>query len=188
MQYGQELPPPPEPQPAIRYSRPVTTGDTVTVACKLPHGLLLRIFVEHYYDDPQQDGSLKRVKSYRPVTDQQFVLKGTWAAIAGQAYNRTNSAVAELLPGGYALTYGVRKDLWDQWYEQNKTSKLVKQRVVFASPSLQAATAEARENRSVKSGMEPVDPDNPAQRMPGGMDRRLRMSILNADEPGTSQR
>ena len=92
------------------------------------------------------------------------------------------------LPGGYALTYGVRKDLWDQWYEQNKTSKLVKQRVVFASPSLQAATAEARENRSVKSGMEPVDPDNPAQRMPGGMDHRLRMSILNADEPGTSQR
>ena len=85
------------------------------------------------------------------------------------------------------MTYGVPKDLWDLWYEQNKSSKLVRQKVVFAAPSLPAATAEARENRAVKSGMEPVDPDNPAQRMPGG-DRRVRISMLNEGEPGTSPR
>ena len=189
MQSGQELPPPPEPTPAVRYSRPRTTGETVAVACKLPGGLLLRVFDPFEYEDPQRDGSTKTVKSWRPVPDQQFAIRGPWVASAGQAYNRTNSAVAELLPGGYAITYGVPKELWDKWLHQNKTTNLVKKRIVFAMPSLQAATEEARkpENRAVKSGMEPVDPDNPAQRMPGG-DRRVRISILQEGEPGTSPR
>jgi hypothetical protein len=162
----------------------------VTVACKVPNGLLLRVFAQHIYDDPQQDGTTKKVKSWRPIPGVQFAVKGPWAASAGQAFMRGNSAVAELLPGGYALTHGVPKDIWDRWLAQNKDTPLVQKRIVFASPSMAQATEDAKDPdaRKVKSGLEPVDQDNPAARMPGGVDRRLRMSILQEGEPGTSPR
>jgi hypothetical protein len=188
-QSGQQLPPPPEPTPVIRYSRPRSTGATVAVACKLPGGLLLRIFAPFEYEDPQRDGSTKTVKSWRPIPGEQFALKGTWVATAGQAYQKTNSAVAELLPGGYAITYGVPRAIWDRWYEQNRNTPLVQKRIVFAASSLQQATVDAKteESRKVKSGLEPVDPEDPARRMPGGVDRRLRMSMLTEGE-GTTPR
>jgi hypothetical protein len=194
MQSGQQLPPPPEPTPAIRFSRPVTVGETVTVACKVPNGLLLRIFAEYTYMDPQQDGTSKPTKAYREIPNKRFAVKGPWAASAGQAYMRNNSAVAELLPGGYALTYGVPKDIWDKWYEQNRDTPLVQKRVIFATTSMAQATIDAKNERAVQSGLEPVDPDNPAAKLPGGRDRelrnrgQLRLSMLDEGEPGTTQR
>jgi hypothetical protein len=55
---------------------------------------------------------------------------------------------------------------------------------------MQQATEDAKDPdaRKVKSGLEPINQDNPAERMPGGVDRRLRMSVLQEGEPGTSPR
>lgn len=178
-----DIPPPPEPRPAIRHSRPRRSGETVVVACKAPMGLLLRMFEPHEYQEPSQTG-MRDVKTFKVVNDpgKQWVIRGTYVASAGQAYHRGNSAVAELLPGGYALTYGVPKEIWDNWYEYNKRTKLVTEQVVFAMPSLPKATERAKELRKVRSGLEPVDPDKPAERMPGGVDRRLKMSVFDRSE------
>jgi hypothetical protein len=174
--------------PAIPTSEPATTGETVTVACKLPNGLLLRIFEKQKYMEPTQSGAMKETDVWVAIPGRQYAVRGPWAASAGQAYNRNNGAVAELLPGGFGLTHGVPKDIWDEWYAQNKNTALVRKGIIFASPGMQAATIEAKQARAVKSGLEPLDPDRPAERMPGGVDRRLRMSILQEGEAGTSPR
>lgn len=178
-----DLPPAPVPRPRIAPSEPETTGETVTVACKLPGGLILRMFEEFEYQEPSQTG-MRDVKGYKPKQDKQWTIRGTYVASAGQAYNQANNAVAELLPGGYALTYGVPKEIWDNWYHYNRNTQMVKNKVVWAMPSLPAATERARteDMRKVKSGLEPLNPARPAERMPGGVDRRLRMSVLDRDE------
>jgi hypothetical protein len=183
MTNGGGAPPIPKPpDPVVKVSRPATSGDTVTVACKLPHGVILRIFRWEEFEEQMRDGTYKTSKIGRPQEGREFVVRGTWAASAGQAYNVNNSAVAELLPGGYALTHGCPKDLWDEWFVQNMRSLLVRNKIVFAHSAQSAATEQARELRSVKSGMEPLDPQRPAERMPGGVDRRLRMGILDRNE------
>ena len=187
-----ELPAPAPPSPAIRNDSPVTTGATVTVACKLPHGLILRIFEMEEYQEPMRDGSWKTMERAREIPDKRFVVRGTWVGSAGQAYARGNSAVAELLPGGYAITHGCPKELWDIWHKQNKESMLVKNRVIFAHPDHASVTQSAQSNRDVTSGMEPIHPDNPGERLgrpaatpPGA---RLRaIGRLETDE-GTSPR
>lgn len=181
-----DLPPPPEPRPVIRHNRPRSTGATVVVACKHPQGVILRMFEKETYQEPTQTGS-RDTERYRPIPDKTWVIRGTYVASAGQAYNRKNSAVAELLPGGYALTHGVPKEIWDNWLHYNRNTRMVRNHVIFAMPSMTAAAAEAKKLRAVKSGLEPLDPDKPAERMPGGVDRRLRMNVLIQDE-GTSSR
>jgi hypothetical protein len=180
-----ELPPAPAPRPAVRFTRGVNSTDTVTVACKLPHGLILRVFETETYEEPQRDGGTKTVKrSIERNPENRFVVKGVWVASAGQAFNQNNGAVADLLPGGFALTDGCPKDLWDLWLEQNKHSALVKNGIIFASPNRSRASDATKERRDVKSGMEPIDRTNPAEKM-GGIDRRLKLGILEHDE-GTS--
>jgi len=174
--------------PAVnRSDAPQTTGETVTIACKLPHGLVLRVFAWEEFDEPMRDGSFKRSKRARPIETMEYTVRGTWTASAGQAYARNNNAVTDLLPGGYALTYGVPKDTWDLWYEQNRHSALVRNNIIFAQLTHVKATEQSKELRSVKSGLEPLDPDKPGERMPGGVDRRLRLGILETGE-GTSPR
>jgi hypothetical protein len=181
------MPPPPVPTPAIRHSRPVSTGQTVTVACKLPSGVLLRCHQMEKIAEPQQGGGYRDIMRSRPIPDKQFAIRGPWSGSAGQAYNKGNPAVAELLPGGYALTHGVPKEIWDHWLSENKNTPLVRNRIIFAYPAVATVTEEAHKLRAVKTGLEPLDPDKPAERMPGGVDRRMRLGILTQDE-GTSSR
>jgi hypothetical protein len=187
---GVDLPPGPAPNPAVqptRLSRPTRSGDTVTVACKLPHGLILRCFREEKFMEPTQTGARETTR-FMPIDEMQFTIRGTWVGSAGQAFAKNNPSVAELLPGGYALTHGVPREIWDNWYAANKKSQIVRNKVVFAYGSESGASDAARQLRGVKSGLEPLDPDRPADRLPGGVDRRLRVSMLKQDEEGTSAR
>lgn len=180
-----DIPQAPSPRPAIPTSKPETTGDTVTVACKLPHGIVLRVFGFDEIDEPMRDGSWKKIKRPRPLEGLTFTVRGTWAGSAGQAFHRNNSSVAELLPGGYALTQGCPKHIWEQWYAQNQRSMIVRNKIVFAHASHSTIQHEARTFREVRTGMEPLDPSKPGERMPGGVDRRLRIGQITHDE-GTS--
>jgi len=175
-------PPPPNPRPAIKFSRPVATGATVTIACKLPAGIILRVFDWQTYSEPRRDGTVGEAKRAIPIANQQFTVKGPWIATAGQAYNRNNGAVGELLPGGYAITEGCPKEIWDRWYEQNQRSKLVQNGVIFAYADRQSVVEEVMTRSETLSGLEPLDRANPGARM-GGVDRRLRLSVLEQAEP-----
>jgi hypothetical protein len=71
---------------------------------------------------------------------------------------------------GYAITENVDKSFWDQWLEQNRDHLAVKNKLIFAFEKLDDTVSEARKLETVKSGLEPLDPQNlpkgiePAQR------------------------
>lgn len=143
----------------------------VTVACKLPNGLVLQIYeyIEEYQNSPTGPIKVKLAKKVgAPVK-----LNGCALPFA--------VIPAYPVPSGYALTE-VPVEFWEKWSEQNKDADCIKNRVVFAHERREAATDRAKEQHEeivvpgkfnpqtgandgrvvgVKSGLEPIDPRNP---------------------------
>jgi hypothetical protein len=68
--------------------------------------------------------------------------------------------------GGYAMTPGCPKELWERWLEDNKDSLLVKNKIVFASDRTDYANGEALERRGERTGLEPLVRDAKDPRVP----------------------
>lgn len=126
-----------------------SAGAKVTVACKLPHGLILRVFEARTAPELVHGGGSRTVRTFWP-TGESVRLNG----------NTTPYGVAPTWPivGGYGLTQGVSKDLWDAWLEQNKGSAVVKGELVFAYEKAGMVEGRATEQIEIKSGLEPLDP------------------------------
>ncbi|MGY0790954.1 hypothetical protein ACW7BJ_16430 [Azospirillum argentinense] len=137
---------------------PATTGETVTVACKLPHGLRLRTFTMAETSEPVMGGGFRKVEVARP-DPMTFVIHG--AAVP------KGVSAEHAIRGGYAITPGVPKDFWDKWLAQNADSDLVRSGLIFAHERSHYAEDEAKERRDVRSGLEPIDPSNPQARVRG---------------------
>lgn len=123
---------------------------TVTVACKLPNGIFLRVFDMVETQEPVMGGGYRTVKMARE--------KGQRVRLNGfsHAQNRApNSPIRE----GFALTYGVDKDLWDLWKSQNADTDMVKNGLVFAHEKDANTLAEIREKKDTRSGLERLDPN-----------------------------
>ena len=60
---------------------------------------------------------------------------------------------------GYAVTHGVPKEMWESWFEQNKSSDMVRNKIIFAHESESYGNGEANENRDRVTGMEPLRTD-----------------------------
>jgi hypothetical protein len=134
---------------ATRAADPDATN-TVTVACKIPNGLLLRTF--HW--ETEKENTLHGYVD-TPVAKEdpeKYHVKGP--ALPWGVKPQFN------IEGGYALTPGIPKSFWEKWAEQNADFDAFKNGLVFAVPTLNEARAEAKGMAKVKSGLEPVDPDN----------------------------
>jgi hypothetical protein len=143
-------------------SAPASGTDTVTVACKLANGLILRVFDETVESRPVLGGGVKEEKVFLP-TGTQYVVRGP---IVNLGAYRQAGELPDGIVGGYALTPGIPRDFWERWLDQNKHSDLVRNQIVFASSSYDRASGQARDMKDVKSGLEPLDPDNPTARNP----------------------
>lgn len=123
---------------------------TVTVACKLPMGMLLHL-QQSYKDSEQTPNGVREVTRHRKV--------GDGVTIAGPAMpvGEPNAPQKQIV-GGYALTRGVDADFWTQWLEQNKDASYVKNGIIFAAATRDAAEDKAEDQLKVKSGLEPLDP------------------------------
>ena len=62
-----------------------------------------------------------------------------------------------VIAGGYAMTPNVPADVAETWMFQNKDSDLVKGNIVFIAKKPAAAEKQAKEQSSVKSGLERLD-------------------------------
>ena len=124
---------------------------TVTIACKLPHGLRLRLHEWAEVQEPVLGGGTRIEKRARP-TGQEVVVKG----VAHEASKSPDAPMAF----GYALTHGVDADFWEKWVAQNKGSTVLEGGMTFAHAKPADAEAHAREGRAVRSGLEPLDPNN----------------------------
>lgn len=162
-----------QPQPGAVIGGPPASNvqsarDVVSVACKTPNGLVLRNFVPS--NEPQQvlgpNGGFREVTVYRD-TGEQFVIGGT-------AQRPGDPRPPILAEGGYRITRNVPKALWEAWYEANKASDLVRNRIVFASEKHEDVKAFSREHETVMTGLEGIDPANPGKHVRG---------IVPADKP-----
>lgn len=123
--------------------------DTVTVACKLPSGLQCEI-ADYTFEDmgANRAATKSNVKT--------FFLRG-WAQ---ERIGDNNERMGEhhLVKGGYGLTQ-VPKEDWEKWLEQSKDTPYVRNGLIFASPTLARATAQAIEQKEIKSGLEAIKPN-----------------------------
>lgn len=70
-----------------------------------------------------------------------------------------NNAVK--IVGGYGLTQ-VEKAFWEAWLAEHGQQPYVKNGVIFAQDKANSAAAQATEQKTVKSGLEPLPQKNPA--------------------------
>ena len=122
---------------------------TVSVACKLPHGLQLRVFDMITTSEPVMGGGMRDVKTARQV--------GEPVIIKGNAHPQNEAPRAEI-SSGYAITHGVDKDFWDLWVTQNASHEAVRNGLIFAHEKVGNTAAEAREKVEVRSNLERLDP------------------------------
>jgi hypothetical protein len=130
---------------------------TVTVACKLPHGLILRLFRMETRNEPVMGGGTREVQVATQVGEP-VVIKG-YAAPFGQVPSVP-------IEGGYALTPNVDADFWAAWVKQNEDHDAVRNRLIFANEKSESAQRKAKDQTKVRSGLEPIDP----QRLPKGIE------------------
>lgn len=167
-----QLPPRDEQKQVV--SDPVSGTETVTVACKVANGIVLHIddMVERTEAAPSGSRTFK-IAQARPQT---YTLKGPAVDIRQL---QAGNGIDKLIVGGYALTPGIPKDFWDAWYEQNSREPfvhpLIANHQVFAMPNESRARSRATELAAVRSGLEPIDRNNPSERMP-----RSRMKVTPA--------
>ena len=131
---------------------PTTTGETVTVACKMPHGLELRLFNMVDKREIGQGGNTFMIKEAQEV--------GERVRLNGFAHPQ-NKAPKSPIVGGYGLTFGVSKDFFDHWLEQNRDSDIVKNGLVFAHSKPGHTEGKAEEQKGIRSGLERLDPTRP---------------------------
>ena len=127
----------------------------VTVACKLPNGLLIEEIRMEETQEMVMGGGTRTVKV--AVRTGRRVLINGYAAPHGRD-PRDSSGNSIPIASGAALTHNVDKDVWDNWLAANKDSAMVRTGLVFASEKVAEVKAEARANETQRSGLEPMDP------------------------------
>ena len=136
-----------------------TAGEKVTVACKLPHGLILRCYDMVDGMEPVQGNGFKTIK----VAQQINVAGLEEVRINGNAipYGKMPDFALE---GGYALTEGVPREFWDRWVKDNAKLPAIVNKLVWATPkAIGYARDAAKEMAEIKSGLEPINPDAPGR-------------------------
>ena len=128
-------------------------GDTVTVACKMPHGLVLRVF-DMRDKDVVAAGGTGRFSVKEAVERKQRV------TLNGFAHPQDKAPLAPQV-GGFGLTFGVPLEFFELWLTQNKDSDVVQNGLVFAHTKRDGAEGEAREKTDLQSGLERLDPTKP---------------------------
>lgn len=73
-----------------------------------------------------------------------------------------NGANASNIVGGYGLTENVDKAAFEKWMKAHADQPYVKNELVFAQAKTNSAESKAKENASVKSGLEGLPQDKPA--------------------------
>ena len=154
---------------------------TVTVALKHPTGIVLEVFEKKTLQVPDGVGRLRDETVFRS-TGKQYALNGNRVPVVDGVVVAPNYQII----GGYALTPGIPKDVWDKWLEQHPDSDLVENGLITAYEALDMAQDFAKENAKTRSGMEPLlrsgDPRVPKRRTREG---KIVDSVGIADEQPT---
>lgn len=134
---------------ARAQTTPVSGTETVTVLCKIPQGFELVVHEERKLTQVGL-GHSKEVSEWFP-TDKVFRLNGS-------AHAQNEGPRCRTI-GGYAVTEGVPKDLWESWLGQFKKHPAVVNCLICAFDDGAYAADFANENRKSKTGLERLNPN-----------------------------
>lgn len=144
--------------------------DTVTIACKMPNGLTLRVYEEFMDREQMQSGQTREIKRFEP-TGEVVIIKGNALDIA----KLQNQELPDYqISNGYALTTGVSKRFWEIWIKQHYDSPMLRNGLLFAQPTENRARDDAKGRGVVRSGLEPIDPDDPSKTVPSSIASRVQ--------------
>lgn len=135
-----------------------TAQRTVTVACKIPMGIVLREFKMQ----PTREQTPNGVRDIEigAATGREVRING--CAIVPNQYRKDAAGnTVQITAGGYALTPDVPADVWESWLAFNRDSPMVQNRMIFAAGRRGEVEAIARENETRRSNMEPMTPATP---------------------------
>lgn len=138
---------------------------TVTVCCKYPSGILLRVFQNIDVPVPVPGGGIRSEKQAQQV--------GPAVKINGPGAPVNRSSPHEIA-GGYAMTFGVDADFFERWLDQNRDSDLVKNRLIFVAPSREDARAISEEHADVQTNIGGLVMPQPGEKV---TDNRVRRSV-----------
>lgn len=137
----------------------------ITVACKLPNGLILKLFEMRDTEELVMGGGVRTVSKA-------FQMDRTPVELTG-----SRSASQSILHiGGYALTPNVDAQFFAEYLRQNYDSDIVQNRLIFAHESRDHIEGQAKDAAEVKSGLEPLNPDGDS-RAP----QRVKTAKLNEE-------
>lgn len=128
--------------------RALTSRNVVTVACKLPHGIVIRDFAESIVHENVMGGGQRKVKVHRPV--------GRPIRIKGPMVPKPFIGLVEVV-GGFAITQGVDGGVFARWLDANEQSSFVVNNMIYGHEDGDRVRGWARERAGIKSGLEPLD-------------------------------
>lgn len=137
--------------PPNQTPEPRATGTgTVTVACKVPHGLVLRLQMKTKVNEPVMGGGTREVEIYVPRPDvKTYTVNGP--------VTEQGKASKALVVDGFALTTGVPADFWQEWLSQNRELGAVVNGLIFAHEKKDSVDDMAAERKAQRTGLEPMD-------------------------------
>jgi len=125
---------------------------TVTVACRLPHGLVLQLQRQTSRPEPVMGGGFRDVHVWEKV-GQTVTLKG-WS-------HPVDRAAPTDITNGYALTYGVDAEFMTAWMEQNADHPAVISGNIMVMTRTGDIKTKTQDHVGERVGFEPHDPKNP---------------------------
>lgn len=139
------------------------SGETVTVGCKVPNGMILRVFETVLVRVPAGGGTMIEEPQAREIG--RHVVNGPkWPV---------NQPMPEyMIVGNAGITNGVPADFWAKWLEQNAEHDAVINKMIFAMPTQDGAVDFAKERAEQRSGAEPLKQEGD-ERRPRPLNRNL---------------
>jgi hypothetical protein len=144
---------------------PVTGCDSVTVACKIPAGIVFPLGKMVPFREPMMGGFGLEITKFEPATNGEVPVEVRLRGPAKDLFAmRRGKGEFEPIVGGYALTSGIPREHWEWVLEHYKHHPAILNGLVFAQKNEREAAAQAKDQRTLTSGLEGIDPDNPQKR------------------------
>ena len=140
-------------------------AETVSIACKLPHGLIMQLQRQNEVRDPTMASPDRTVKVWQKVGDQ--------ITIRGFA-KRVDQPSDTLVIGGFAITSNVDAAFAKEWFAQNKEHPSVKGGFIYIHGEQKNVEGYAKAHADLESGLEATNP----AKMPEEFRRNVETAIV----------
>lgn len=124
----------------------------VTVACKWPNGVVLKVF--DFIDIEENHAGGTRTIKQAVQRGKTVYLNGYLKPNKGQIQQPAQAAF-------YEMTHGVDEDFMKLWMQQNRESDLVRNKIILVQGGpVENIKSAVKEMEKQRCGVEPLDPKN----------------------------